>query len=935
MSARTITPTQSPRHSRTIRILRSFLVLAIIVLFSLMPRQVSTAQTGRQWYKTDLHVHSVLSADAYTDLGILSQSAKSQGYNAIFLTDHNLGSSFPISSLTANYMIFEDTYRRWNTGSYGSPTSTTNVLATSRINTGTKSLQLASTATGSGETHVWTNRGPNFRSGDIILKFSVYPTRIDTGSGVYVSASIGGDVTVHNPDGYTTSNGVISAGKSIVMIWQLGTARAASSNPNQRVLTYPLTYTLNTWNHYTINISDYLADIPADELPLDYNGLTYLKMAAAANGGTANAYFDTYSITAGSPVPPADEFVYRTSVISTYDTSNFKIFPSLEMGVSKHAQRFNFGITDPSQFLSYWDGIDGILPAQQSGYPSMLNHPGSDGGASDQETISTQGHGADLIEVRQPGWIANWDAILQQGVQVLGSGTSDTHRGFSGSSFATYAYAPALTFDSMIRSLFEGQTYIAAGSFGDAGQMILNLNSNSQEPYPARYPVYVPGTQTSANVHLLVTGGLKSGYTIRWMRNGTQLVTESSAGASYEATKSIALGGAWTYVRAEIRDSSGGIKGLTQPLAFSVVAGLPADKSLHVAGVTTADGRKYTKLFIKGITAASWDGTLPALTLTLQNPVNALVDMRLTTAQAPGAVLVNGSSIPAADSLATFQAASSSVQYYHSASRMLYLKALQVTDPTTVLISFADPGPATPTATHTATHTATATATATQSPTATSTATASPTATLTNVPTATFADVSTGSPYWPYIETLYQSGITGGCGTSPLNYCPNSVVTRAQMAVFLLRAKHGSGYVPPAATGAVFTDVSSGHWAGAWIEQLFAEGITGGCGGGQYCPETAVTRDQMAVFLLRAEHGSGYVPPAASGTQFADVPPGFWAGPWIEQLVAEAITAGCGGGNYCPSVPVTRDQMAVFLVKTFNLGGLAAGANASPLMTSP
>jgi hypothetical protein len=74
----------------------------------------------------------------------------------------------------------------------------------------------------------------------------------------------------------------------------------------------------------------------------------------------------------------------------------------------------------------------------------------------------------------------------------------------------------------------------------------------------------------------------------------------------------------------------------------------------------------------------------------------------------------------------------------------------------------------------------------------------------------------------------------------------------------------------------------------------------------------------MAAFLLKAEHGSSYVPPGCTGV-FPDVPcPSLFAD-WIEQLFAEAITGGCGGGNYCPSNPNTRGQMAVFLVKTFNL----------------
>jgi hypothetical protein len=52
---------------------------------------------------------------------------------------------------------------------------------------------------------------------------------------------------------------------------------------------------------------------------------------------------------------------------------------------------------------------------------------------------------------------------------------------------------------------------------------------------------------------------------------------------------------------------------------------------------------------------------------------------------------------------------------------------------------------------------------------------------------------------------------------------------------------------------------------------------------------------------------------------FLDVPTNHWAAAWIERLAAEGITAGCGGGNYCPGTPVTRDQMAVFLLKTFNI----------------
>lgn len=184
-----------------------------------------------------------------------------------------------------------------------------------------------------------------------------------------------------------------------------------------------------------------------------------------------------------------------------------------------------------------------------------------------------------------------------------------------------------------------------------------------------------------------------------------------------------------------------------------------------------------------------------------------------------------------------------------------------------------------------------------------------------------FQDVA--ASYWSrdYIERLYNAGVTSGCSTSPRKYCPTTTVTRDQMAVFLLRGKHGSEYVPPDATG-TFQDVPANYWAADWIEQLAVEGITSGCSVSpkQYCPATPVTRDQMAVFLLRARHGSDYVPPEADG-DFQDVDPDYWAADWIEQLAEEGITSGCSVTPklYCPSTPVTRDQMAVFLVRAFNL----------------
>lgn len=179
-----------------------------------------------------------------------------------------------------------------------------------------------------------------------------------------------------------------------------------------------------------------------------------------------------------------------------------------------------------------------------------------------------------------------------------------------------------------------------------------------------------------------------------------------------------------------------------------------------------------------------------------------------------------------------------------------------------------------------------------------------------------FLDVPPAHPFHDFVSTIARNGVAAGCGAG--NYCPESPNTRAQMAVFLLKTKYGENHVPPPASGAVFLDVPAGDPFASWIEELSALGVTGGCGGSNYCPGAAVTRAQMAVFLLKTLLGSAYAPPVVA-QMFADVPPDGFAADWINDLANRGITGGCGGGNYCPDAPNTRGQMAVFLARTFGL----------------
>ena len=191
------------------------------------------------------------------------------------------------------------------------------------------------------------------------------------------------------------------------------------------------------------------------------------------------------------------------------------------------------------------------------------------------------------------------------------------------------------------------------------------------------------------------------------------------------------------------------------------------------------------------------------------------------------------------------------------------------------------------------------------------------TATLPEAWFADFLDVDASHPFHDYVESIVRGGITAGCGGG--NYCVSAAVTRAQMAVFLLKAEHGSAYAPPACSG-VFPDVPCPSPFADWIEQLAAEGITGGCGGGNYCPTNPVTRAQMAILLLKTLLGSSYTPPPAAGI-FGDVPIGSFAADWIEDLYNRDITGGCSALPllYCPNNSNTRGQMAVLLTRTFDL----------------
>ncbi|MEX2653503.1 MAG: S-layer homology domain-containing protein [Acidimicrobiia bacterium] len=163
--------------------------------------------------------------------------------------------------------------------------------------------------------------------------------------------------------------------------------------------------------------------------------------------------------------------------------------------------------------------------------------------------------------------------------------------------------------------------------------------------------------------------------------------------------------------------------------------------------------------------------------------------------------------------------------------------------------------------------------------------------------------------YEDVIERIAAAGITTGCNP-PFSdaYCPGRPVTRGQMASFLGRAFA----LPAAADDPFWDDDGSQHEPD--IARIAAAGITFGCAAGQFCPDARITRGEMAAFLVRA----GSLPAADSVDAFSDDDGSPFEAD-INALAAAGVTEGCAPDRFCPHGAVTRAEMAAFLVRLLDL----------------
>lgn len=180
--------------------------------------------------------------------------------------------------------------------------------------------------------------------------------------------------------------------------------------------------------------------------------------------------------------------------------------------------------------------------------------------------------------------------------------------------------------------------------------------------------------------------------------------------------------------------------------------------------------------------------------------------------------------------------------------------------------------------------------------------------------TARFSDVSPGNTYYTYINKIAERRVTVGCGAGL--YCPIDTVLRDQMAVFIERSLGVfSPPAPTSQTFQdVPTNYWAYAFIEDFATRGITVGCST-TNPPNYCPGDPVTHKEMATFIIRAL--GIFNPPMPANQRFADVPSGHTFYAFIEEYARRGIWDGCGGGNFCPDDLVTREQMARILAKAF------------------
>jgi len=208
---------------------------------------------------------------------------------------------------------------------------------------------------------------------------------------------------------------------------------------------------------------------------------------------------------------------------------------------------------------------------------------------------------------------------------------------------------------------------------------------------------------------------------------------------------------------------------------------------------------------------------------------------------------------------------------------------------------------------------------------------------LTTDDTAGFSDIA-DSPHTAAINALFAAGVTLGCGSNPLRFCPDEPITLQQIASLITRAAEAAAEEAEAPEPEpVFEDleeISETHRDA--VNTLTENGIFDevGCETNQLCPDEPITRWQFAVVIVRqldgvdAEISDDDDADDADGdadddtdAEFDDVDGEAWWAGYVERLSELELTRGCDsdGDSFCPDQMLTRGQAAHIIVDAFGL----------------
>jgi len=179
-----------------------------------------------------------------------------------------------------------------------------------------------------------------------------------------------------------------------------------------------------------------------------------------------------------------------------------------------------------------------------------------------------------------------------------------------------------------------------------------------------------------------------------------------------------------------------------------------------------------------------------------------------------------------------------------------------------------------------------------------------------------FTDVS--SKHWVArtLKVLAAKHIING--TSNTHFTPNGHTTRAEFTSLVVRALGLS----KAASTVPFDDVQSGQWYANEVAIAYEAGLVSGVSENKFDPNAKITREQMAVLLVRAyEYKNSAI--AATGQETADLADGSsissWAVDGVNKAIAAGLLQGKGNGIFDPASDAKRAETAQAILNLFKL----------------